>query len=706
MEQRKLGKYDIRTTIGRGAMGVVYQGWDPVIARPVAIKTVRLPHDADAEAADMLARCKREAQAAGRLNHPNIVGVFDYGETDEVAFIVMEFIDGRTLKTVLDRGERLPPAEILRIMTALLAGLQYSHDKGVVHRDIKPANLMLAEHGQVKIADFGIARIESSNMTQVGAIMGTPAYMSPEQFMGHTVDRRTDIYSAGVLLYQLVTGERPFEGSISGIMHKALHTEPPRPSDRSVIAPAALDAVVAKAMAKRPEDRFDSADAFSRALRDAFEHAAAADETEATIVSVRARTPGGDTQAAGTHGTGKLAPGKIAPGALATGTVAPGTIATGTSGTAVGVVPRQSGKLIIAMACLLCLAAAGAGAWYWTGRHAEQQLAEQQLAEPHTAPEAAAPTAATPGTGPSAPPQAAVGTPPGEVSQPPAEPAEAPATTQSATTQPAAPPAPPIPAPSLSRPSTTTTMAEPAPNPVMPPGLIPLGDAQALAAGIPCSLINVSETTSANIKSRLHVSGPMLPGAAFDAFLGRLRGPDRLLDVTTDRIEPGECAALDAVADRVRHSRDGIPLHVVAPEAPVEAGGRLTVSVDAVSEGAIYLDLFAADGSVHHLVRRTVPSGGGGDMHLTAAAPNPPGQRLLVAIATSAPLNLMQRPVNENAEVYLAALQNELARGSADGPEPRVEIAIVSVVAPVRPPPPASGAASARLQLPGLNAGH
>ena len=254
MEQRKLGKYDIRATLGRGAIGVVYEGWDPVIARRVAIKTVRLPDDTDSEAAETLARCKREAQAAGRLNHPNIVGVFDFGETEECAYIVMEFVDGRTLKTVLDKGERLAPAEVERIMTALLAGLQYSHDNGVVHRDIKPANIMLTSQGQVKIADFGIARIDSSNMTQVGTVMGTPAYMSPEQFMGHTVDRRTDIYSAGVLLYQLVTGERPFDGTMSGIMHKALNFDPPRPSDISATTPAALDAIVAKALAKRPAD--------------------------------------------------------------------------------------------------------------------------------------------------------------------------------------------------------------------------------------------------------------------------------------------------------------------------------------------------------------------------------------------------------------------------------------------------------------------
>ncbi len=179
------------------------KGSIPIIARRVAIKTVKLPDPDDAEAQEELARFKREAQAAGRLSHPNIVGVFDYGETPEIAYIVMEFVDGTTLKHVLDKNERFELAEIVRIMDSLMAGLQFSHDRGVVHRDIKPANIMLTKAGEVKIADFGIARIESSSMTQAGTMLGTPSYMSPEQFMGQTVDARTDLYSSGVMLYQL-----------------------------------------------------------------------------------------------------------------------------------------------------------------------------------------------------------------------------------------------------------------------------------------------------------------------------------------------------------------------------------------------------------------------------------------------------------------------------------------------------------------------
>ena len=198
----------------------------------------------------------------------------------------MEFVDGPPLKELLDKQERFALADTVRVMEDLLAGLQFSHERGVVHRDIKPANVMLTSSGQAKIADFGIARIESSSMTQAGTLLGTPAYMSPEQFMGQVVDARTDIYSSGVLLYQMLTGERPFEGSMSAIMHKALNTEPPAPSQLSVTAPPSFDAVVRRAMAKRPEDRFASASAFAEAMQTALANPAepAVREDETTMV--------------------------------------------------------------------------------------------------------------------------------------------------------------------------------------------------------------------------------------------------------------------------------------------------------------------------------------------------------------------------------------------------------------------------------------
>ena len=288
-----LGKDEIKRPLGRGAMGTVYEGWDPIIARRVAIKTVKLPDNADPDTEDALARFRREAQAAGRLTHPNIVAVFDYGETSDLAYIVMEFVEGPSLKTLLDRHERFALTDMVRVMQDLLAGLQFSHERGVVHRDIKPANVMLTAAGQAKIADFGIARIDSSSMTQAGTLLGTPAYMSPEQFMGQVVDARTDIYSAGVLLYQLLTGDRPFEGGMSAIMHKVLNTDPPVPSLLSVTAPPSFDAVVRRAMSKRPEDRFPSAGAFAEAIRVALaahaEPAVRGDET--TVIAAPAPRP-------------------------------------------------------------------------------------------------------------------------------------------------------------------------------------------------------------------------------------------------------------------------------------------------------------------------------------------------------------------------------------------------------------------------------
>ncbi len=284
----KIGKYLVRRELGKGAMGVVYEGFDPVIERTVAIKTILPQQLGGAQAADVLARFKREAQAAGRLNHPGIVAVYDYGEVvaeddhtlvvssgssvDEgpkVAFIAMEFVKGRELRDFFEADERFPLREVQRLMTEILTALAHAHLHGVVHRDMKPANLIVLENGSVKIADFGIARVEKSELTQAGTIMGTPAYMSPEQFMGQTVDGRSDIFSCGVILYQFLTGEKPFTGNTTTIMYKVLREEPLAPSLLNVALPAGLDAVVKTAMAKNPDDRYQSAAAFVEAIEQA-----------------------------------------------------------------------------------------------------------------------------------------------------------------------------------------------------------------------------------------------------------------------------------------------------------------------------------------------------------------------------------------------------------------------------------------------------
>jgi serine/threonine-protein kinase len=284
-------KYELRGSLGAGAMGRVYDATDRIMERRVAIKVVDWPKGDDEAAAEGHARFQREAQAAGRLSHAHIVGVYDYGENADQAWIVMELVDGGSLKGMMDSQVRFPVSETVRLMCEMLDALAYSHNKGVVHRDIKPANVMLArgtdEVAHVKLADFGIARLENSSMTQVGTVMGTPSYMAPEQLRGEVVDLRADIWAAGVVLYQMLTGEKPFEGGFSALMHKALNTMPTPPSVLSVTAPVAFDAVIAKALAKRPEDRFQSARAFAEAIRVAAggPRAEAAGNSDATFVA-------------------------------------------------------------------------------------------------------------------------------------------------------------------------------------------------------------------------------------------------------------------------------------------------------------------------------------------------------------------------------------------------------------------------------------
>jgi serine/threonine-protein kinase len=302
----KLGKYLIRRELGKGAMGVVYEGFDPVIERTVAIKTILPAQLSSEEASSVLARFKREAQAAGRLNHPNIVAIYDYGEVvaeddrtmvaapsgaaqggERVAFIAMEFIKGRELRDFFEANERFPLKEVDRIMGEMLGALAHAHANGVVHRDMKPANVMVLDGGAIKVADFGIARVEKSELTQAGTVMGTPSYMSPEQFMGQTVDGRSDIFSCGVILYQFLTGEKPFTGNTTTIMYKVLREEPLAPSMLNVALPAAFDAVVKKAMAKNPDERYQTAQEFANAIKAAVagQGKASAASMEQTVIN-------------------------------------------------------------------------------------------------------------------------------------------------------------------------------------------------------------------------------------------------------------------------------------------------------------------------------------------------------------------------------------------------------------------------------------
>jgi serine/threonine-protein kinase len=266
----QLGKYRIEAMLGEGAMGIVYRAFDPHIERQVAIKTVRHELFESGERASLIARLRNEAQAAGRLAHPNIVGVYDYGETADTAYIAMELVEGRALKPLLDAGGPLELATALDWFSQLLAALDFAHTHGVVHRDIKPANLLVNLHGRLKVADFGVAHVESSTLTLEGAMIGTPSYMSPEQCAGEPIDGRSDLFSAAIVLYQMLTGRRLFVGaSHVEVMQQLMHETPLAPSARNPSLPSALDGVVLRALSRRPVDRFQTADALRSALADA-----------------------------------------------------------------------------------------------------------------------------------------------------------------------------------------------------------------------------------------------------------------------------------------------------------------------------------------------------------------------------------------------------------------------------------------------------
>lgn len=272
MGLNKLGRYDLVQVLGKGAMGTVYEGRDPNLERRVAIKTIKVENLSAQEAAEYEVRFRTEARSAARLQHPNIVSVYDSDRDGDVAFLVMEYIEGEDLKHYIDRGEVFTLAQTLSIMGDLLAALDYAHRQAIVHRDIKPANLLMERGGRVKLTDFGVARIQDTadaTRTQ-GTMVGTLKYMAPEQVQGQPVDARADLFAVGIVLYQLLTGRRPFDGgSDFDIIQQIVGQPHPAPSSLNDKLPPAIDAVVARALEKTRELRFQSAREFLEALQTA-----------------------------------------------------------------------------------------------------------------------------------------------------------------------------------------------------------------------------------------------------------------------------------------------------------------------------------------------------------------------------------------------------------------------------------------------------
>ena len=270
MSRKKLaaiGRYKILGELGRGAMGVVYRAQDPALDRVVALKTIILSDDADGRA-DYHKRFALEARAVGKLNHPNIVTTFDFGEEGDLAYIAMELLEGTDLRVRLKEGA-LPTAEAVEIAVQVADGLGFAHEHGVVHRDVKPANIMLLERGGAKIMDFGIARTRSSDhKTSTGMVLGTPRFMSPEQIAGAPLDQRSDIFSLGVVLYEMLTGAMLFAGEDSPqIAHKVTTTEHESPSRRNPEVTSLLDFIVARALKKDAAVRYQDAYELAADLR-------------------------------------------------------------------------------------------------------------------------------------------------------------------------------------------------------------------------------------------------------------------------------------------------------------------------------------------------------------------------------------------------------------------------------------------------------
>ena len=255
----KIGRYEVIEKIGQGAMGTVYKALDPLIERTVAIKTVAVARLKE-EGAEFEARFLREAQSAGRLSHPNIVTIYDVGETDEVAYIAMEYLSGPTLREIMDQGP-MPPDLVLQTALQMAEALAFAHEHGVIHRDVKPSNVIItsSQRDRIKLTDFGIAHLSSSDVTQTGLMLGSPRYMSPEQAMGREVDGRTDIFSLGAVLYEMASGNHAFDGdNLSTILFRVINVVPDSLAKLQPSFPPSFGRIIRRMLEKQAHARYDA----------------------------------------------------------------------------------------------------------------------------------------------------------------------------------------------------------------------------------------------------------------------------------------------------------------------------------------------------------------------------------------------------------------------------------------------------------------
>ena len=268
-EVKKIGRYEILDIIGKGSMGLVYKALDPKINRLLAIKTIRFSDEFDEDVIqEIKERFFREAEIAGQLSHPSIVTIHDLGEDRDLTYMAMEYLEGEDLEKFISKRNLLPLRKVLHVVASVAEALDFAHRAEVIHRDIKPANIRLLKSGGVKVTDFGIARAISSSRTRTGVILGTPNYMSPEQIMGQKIDPRSDIFSLGVLLYQLLTGELPFQGdNLSSLLYQITQVKQPALKSFNPKIPLACEVIIDKALAKSPNERFRAAGQMARVLK-------------------------------------------------------------------------------------------------------------------------------------------------------------------------------------------------------------------------------------------------------------------------------------------------------------------------------------------------------------------------------------------------------------------------------------------------------